>query len=265
MLLYPPVPGKPYTDVIDSPHDADDEWMDQYSEWIHDATGDVPAPRGYESWNVERAREDPDKELEHVREHISALNAAAEERAQEADKETIGIVGRVAPGKPYTDIIVSPLDAGDNWMELYWLWLRDDTGDVKPPPGYESWSVERAIEDPEKELQRIWDHVNALNEELEKEAERPGGGTVLIIEAPPRGKPYTDVISSPPGSDDAWLEEYMQWVYDDTGSLPPPDGYESWNMEKEIEQPGSELERIRKHIRSLHVKAGSAHPEWPPR
>lgn len=59
------------------------------------------------------------------------------------------------PGKPYGCIIVSPLDAPDDWDAQYEIWQFDKTGDVPPPPGYEDWDMEAALEDLQREQQRI--------------------------------------------------------------------------------------------------------------
>ena len=67
-----------------------------------------------------------------------------------------------ALGKPYTDIIDTPPDIDDTWHDLYEAWVADDTGNVPPPPGYEEWSVERALEDYEAEMDRLRDHITDL-------------------------------------------------------------------------------------------------------
>ena len=71
----------------------------------------------------------------------------------------------IADGKPYTDVIHSPPGVDDTWFDLYDKWIYDDTGEVQPPPGYEGWSVERALKDYKAEYNKLEDHIFQLWQE----------------------------------------------------------------------------------------------------
>ena len=79
---------------------------------------------------------------------------------------TIDFFQHLAPGKPYGCILYAPLDAPDDWYAQYEAWQFDKTGKVPPPPGYEDWDMEEALEDLEREQQRVEELICQRNEEL---------------------------------------------------------------------------------------------------
>ena len=72
----------------------------------------------------------------------------------------------LAPGKPYGCILYAPFDAPGDWYVQYEAWQFDKTGKVPPPPGYEDWDMEAALEDLEQEQQRVEELICKRNEEL---------------------------------------------------------------------------------------------------
>ena len=79
---------------------------------------------------------------------------------------TIEFFQHLAPGKPYGCILYAPLDAPDDWYAQYEAWQFDKTGKAPPPPGYEDWDMEAALEDLEREQRRVEELICKRNEEL---------------------------------------------------------------------------------------------------
>ena len=79
---------------------------------------------------------------------------------------TIEFFQHLAPGKPYGCILYAPLDAPDDWYAQYEAWQFDKTGKVPPLPGYEDWDMEAALEDLEREQQRVEGLICQRNDEL---------------------------------------------------------------------------------------------------
>ena len=79
---------------------------------------------------------------------------------------TIEFFQHLAPGKSYGCILYAPLDAPDDWYDQYEAWQFDKTGNVSPPPGYEDWDMEAALEDLEREQQRVEELICQRNDEL---------------------------------------------------------------------------------------------------
>ena len=48
------------------------------------------------------------------------------------------------------------------------------------------------------------------------------------------GKPVADTIVVPPDVDmESWWPKYEAWLFDDTGDVPPPPGYEAWDVNRD--------------------------------
>ena len=72
-------------------------------------------------------------------------------------------------------------------------------------------------------------------------------GDDLALGAP--GKPFGDIVISPYDADEEWMRQYWAWKTDETGDVPPPSGYEDWNVEAALEDVEAEEDRISAIIR----------------
>ena len=95
---------------------------------------------------------------------------------------TIEFFQHLAPGKPYGCILYAPLDAPDDWYDQYEAWQFDKTGNVPPPPGYENWDMEAALEDLEREQRRVEGLICQRNDELMRQG-RQGRGAEFGVKS----------------------------------------------------------------------------------
>ncbi len=62
------------------------------------------------------------------------------------------------------------------------------------------------------------------------------------------GKPYGCEIIEPLDAPDDWYDQYAAWQFDKTGNVPPPPGYEDWDMEAALKDLEREQQRVEEII-----------------